>query len=220
MHDMHADLDTEAVDHAIAALAARQFGVVTRAQLATVGLQRGAIAHRLAVGRLHRLHSGVFAVGHRSPRREARWLAAVLACGPGAVLSHRSAASLWRIRDGESLRPDVTVPGSNGRGHPGITIHRSQLPPQDVTVEAGIPVTSPTRTVFDLERELTGDELVRAFRQAAVPGPLRSVRRARAPRPPPLAGTASPDQGPEDDPVRARGPHAGPLRPLQAPTPP
>src|SRR3954471_3094282 len=80
---------------AIAALAARQHGVVSRAQLAALGLGAGAIKHRLALGRLHPLYRGVYAVGHRSLRPEAWWLAAVLAAGPDAGLSHRSAAALW-----------------------------------------------------------------------------------------------------------------------------
>jgi hypothetical protein len=108
-----------------------------------------------------------YTVGHVAPRRETRWLAAVLACGPGAVLSHRSAATLWLFRKGEGWRPDVTIAPGERRKHPGITIHRSRLAPQDVTVHAGIAVTTPTRTVFDLERELDDDQvLARAVREA------------------------------------------------------
>jgi predicted transcriptional regulator of viral defense system len=159
-------LATAGVDHAIAALAARQFGVVTRAQLVTVGLAPRSIARRLANGRLHRLHAGVYAVGHQAQRREARWLAAVLACGEGAVLSHRSAATLWTIRDGEGPRPDITIPGTSGRRHPGIAIHHSPLQARDVTVHAGIPVTTPTRTVFDLAHVVNHDELTRTLKDA------------------------------------------------------
>src|SRR3954452_3288805 len=93
---------------AIAALAARQHGVVSRGQLAALGFGAGAIKHRLALGRLHPLYRGVYAVGHRSLRREAWWLAAVLAAGPDAVLSHRSAAALWGMRDTRRAAVEIT----------------------------------------------------------------------------------------------------------------
>jgi very-short-patch-repair endonuclease len=153
------------VDQAIAALASKQYGVLTRAQLLDVGLERSAIRRRLAAGRLHRLHAGVYAVGHRAPRREARWLAAVLAGGEGAVLSHRSAAALWRIREGEGSRPDVTVATRSGRRQPGVVLHRSQLADPDRSEYHGIPVTSPARTLVDLAHEVDQDELVRALRE-------------------------------------------------------
>jgi very-short-patch-repair endonuclease len=154
------------VDFAVAAIAGRQYGVVTRAQLVAIGLGRGAIERRLRSGRLHPLHHGVYAVGHVAPHRRAGWLAAVLACGDGAVLSHRSAASLWRIRDGQAFQPDVTVATRNGRrGHPGIVIHRSPLEPGERRVHLRIPVTSLTRTSIDLEHEVDDDDLVHALRE-------------------------------------------------------
>ena len=162
---MRASRAQAGVDHRIAALAARQYGVLTRSQLVGAGLERGAIAHRLATGRLHRLHPGVYAVGHSAPRRETRWLAAVLACGPGAVLSHRSAAALWRIREGEGARPDVTVATRNGRRPPGVVLHRSQLADRDRSHHEGIPVTSPARTLVDLAHKIDDDDLVRALRE-------------------------------------------------------
>jgi predicted transcriptional regulator of viral defense system len=131
------------VDHAIARLAATQYGIVTRVQLVAVGLDPRTIERRAAAGRLHRVHVGVYAVGHEAPRREARWLAAVLACGEGAVLSHRSAASLWTIREGQGPRPDVTVDTRNGRRHPGIAIHRAQLAPQDAASTPASPSPPP-----------------------------------------------------------------------------
>jgi very-short-patch-repair endonuclease len=166
MHGMHASGAQTATDHLIAAVAAKQYGLVTRAQLATAGLDRGAIARRLAAGRLHRLHHGFCAVGHRAPRRETRWLAAVLACGPGAVLSHRSAAALWRIHDAEGPWPDVTVATRNGRRPAAITVHRAQLDRPDRRRRAGIPVTSPARTLADLARQVDHPDLVRALREA------------------------------------------------------
>lgn len=90
----------------------------------------------------------------------------MLACGPGAVLSHRSAASLWRIREGEGPRPDVTTSSGSARRHPGIHVHRSSLAADDRVVHAGIPVTSPARTLVDLAHEVHPDEMVRALREA------------------------------------------------------
>src|SRR4030088_860250 len=86
------------VDAEVAALAERQHGVVARAQLDALGVGRGAVEHRLEEGRLHGLHRGVYAVGHRVIPREGHWMAAVLAMGSEAVLSHRSAAALWGMR--------------------------------------------------------------------------------------------------------------------------
>src|SRR5690348_9778204 len=87
-----------ALDWALAAIADAQYGVVTRSQLLEIGLGPDAVDRRLRRGHLRRVHPGTYAVGHRVLRSEGRWLAAVLACGPGAVLSHRSAAGLWDLR--------------------------------------------------------------------------------------------------------------------------
>ena len=106
----------------MAALATQQFGVVAARQL---GLDADAIRRRTASGRLFRIHRGVYAVGHLGLGQEARWLAAVLACGDHAVLSHRSAATFWGIRLGELFRPEVTT--EYDRRHPGITTHRGRL---------------------------------------------------------------------------------------------
>src|SRR5687768_3070443 len=89
---------SESPDVRLAARAAEQHGVVSRAQLLELGFSRRAIARRLASGRLHRRYAGVYAVGHDRLSREGRWMAAVLACGPDAVLSHRSAAALWGLQ--------------------------------------------------------------------------------------------------------------------------
>ena len=123
-------------DMELAALAARQYGVVARRQL---GFGQRAIDHRCRVGRLHRVHLGVYAVGHLGLGREARWLAAVLACGDEAVLSHRSAAALWGIRLGELFRPEITAPTL--KRHPGIASHRACLAAPDRTTHLRIPVT-------------------------------------------------------------------------------
>jgi very-short-patch-repair endonuclease len=106
----------------------------------------------------------VYAVGHLGLGQEAHWLAAVLACGDGAVLSHRSAATLWGIRLGELFRPEVTH--AEIRRLAGVTGHRSELADADRATHRGIPVTSPARTLVDLAHVLDHDELTRALREA------------------------------------------------------
>jgi very-short-patch-repair endonuclease len=139
------------LDGAIAALAERQHGVVTRAQLRRLGLSDDAVDTRVARGRLHRLHRGVFAVGHRVLGARGRWLAAVLACGPTAVLSHASAAALWELRASAAVIVDVTVPGSGGRRtRAGLRVHRARNVDGQTTTHDGIPVTTPARTILDL----------------------------------------------------------------------
>jgi very-short-patch-repair endonuclease len=122
---------------------------VARRQLQELGLGKDAIQHRIASGRLHRLHPGVYAVGHRLIPREGQWMAAVLACGPGAILSHWSAAALWMIRPNSRERIDVTV-AHRSRSSPSIRRHISVVPDDERTVEEGIPVTSVPRTILDL----------------------------------------------------------------------
>jgi hypothetical protein len=136
-------------DAAIAQVARRQHGVVGRQQLLELGLRRRAIEHRLAIGRLHLLHPGVYAVGYPLVPREGRWMAAVLACGPEAVLSHWSAAAFWGIRPNSRTRIDVTVPHRSRSSAP-IRRHISHVPIDEQTTEEGIPVTSVPRTIFDL----------------------------------------------------------------------
>ena len=102
------------LDSAIARIAARQHGNVTRAQLLEVGLRDGAIAYRGRHGRLHRVHPGVYSVGYRGTTPLARAMAAVLACGPGSVLSHRWAAGLWELSEFPRGSVDVTRPGCVG----------------------------------------------------------------------------------------------------------
>jgi predicted transcriptional regulator of viral defense system len=84
-------------DARVAAIAARQHGLITLTQLIQAGIRRSALSRRVGAGRLHRIHRGVYAVGHPGLSREGRWMAAVLACGDGAALSHRSAAELWDL---------------------------------------------------------------------------------------------------------------------------
>jgi very-short-patch-repair endonuclease len=160
-----AERQSRSEDAAIAALAAAQHGVVSRAQLVTLGLGHGAIDRRVARRRLHPVHRGVFAVGHTRLSRFGHWSAAVLALGPGAVLSHRSAAALWGIRDTSRRDVDVTA-ARQRRPRRGIEPHHIVLPADEVTVERGIPVTTPARTVLDLAVVLAPHQLERALHEA------------------------------------------------------
>jgi hypothetical protein len=135
-------------DARLAENAARQYGVVTIAQLAELGLDRWAVKRRVESGRLHRLHRGVYAVGHTAVSLRGRWLAAVLASGNGALLSHRSAAALWGMRPTSAPMIDVTVPPGNGhRTNDRIRVHRAR---REASVHLGIPVTSLRCTLDDL----------------------------------------------------------------------
>jgi predicted transcriptional regulator of viral defense system len=156
-------------DHAIAALALRQHGVVASWQLGELGLTGSAIRNRVASGRLHRVHRGVFAVGHASLTRNGRFMAAVLTCGPHAAASHRAAAALWDLGIRGSARIDVTSPGSTGRGRAGIRAHSAAtLSARDVTAVNGIPCTSLARTLLDIAEAATAREVERACNQAEV----------------------------------------------------
>jgi very-short-patch-repair endonuclease len=165
-------------ERVIARTASNQHGVITTRQLLGAGLHSSGITKRIKAGRLHRIHRGVYAVGHPRLSNEGRWMAAVLACGEGAVLSHRSAGELWRIlrprrRSEAGGRSDespvhVTVPGTGGRKrHRGISLHRSStLTSAASTRRDGIPVTSPARTLTDLRAVLSEAELAAATREA------------------------------------------------------
>ena len=168
-------------------LAARQHGVVSRPQLLELGLTDDRIRSSIRGGGLHRVHSGVYAVGYRADTREARWMAAVLACGPNAALSHFDAAALWAIHD--LLGPRVHVLTRWNRRGAGLWVHRARrLHPDDLTVERGIPVTSVARTLVDLTQLLGRDRLLRAMREAEFKRLLdhdaldAAVRRARGRR--------------------------------------
>ncbi len=141
--------------------------MVSRAQLLEFGVTRRGVEHRLAVGRLHVLHRGVYAVGHRVLSAKGHWMAAVLAGGPGAVLSHRSAAALWNIRPTARVRIDVTV-GRNRRPRRGIEFHRTELPQDEKTTHEGIPVTTVARTLVDLAATLDRARLEKALTQAEI----------------------------------------------------
>ena len=146
-------------------LAARQHGVVGRTQLGGCGIDDDGIARRVRKGALHRVHRGVYAVGYPSLTAHGRWMAAVLACGNGAVLSHLDAAALWKIYDGAGARVHVTAPSQ--RAVAGLWTHRARrLHAEDVTVHDLIPVTTVARTLVDLTDLLGRDRLLRAIREA------------------------------------------------------
>jgi hypothetical protein len=143
MRDSNATPDFRVVE-----IATKQHGIVTRRQLFEAGVKRQAISRRLESGRLHRLHPGVYAVGHTALGLHGRWLAAVLASGEGALLSHFSAAALWGMRSTSAPRIDVIVPPASGRRSTAtIRIRRGK---REGVEHLGIPVTSPRCTLDDL----------------------------------------------------------------------
>lgn len=152
----------------MARLASRQHGVVARRQLLALGFTRDAIKRRLAQGRLHRLHPGVYVVGRPQVSDHGRWNAAVLACGTGALLSHRSAASLWGLLHTEGAAVEVTAPGRHRHlTQPKIHLYQPRsLTDADRAIRNGIPVTSVARTLLDLAAVVSSQRLRHAFEQA------------------------------------------------------
>ena len=131
-----------------------------------LGLGSRAIDHRIADGRLHPLHYGVYAVGHPLVSRTGAWMAAVLAAGPCAVLSHHAAAALWGIRETRRSTPDVIAPRRVDR--PRMNARRIALPPDEATLHRGIPVTTPARTLLDLAETLNRHQLEAAITEAEI----------------------------------------------------
>jgi very-short-patch-repair endonuclease len=161
-------MHTNGADRRVIAIAARQHALVTARQLAAAGLGSRSIAHRVAQGRLRRYHRGVYLVASL-PAPLTPEMAAVLACGPAAVLSHHSAAALWGIRTKPESDPDVTVIGRRARARAGVNVHRTRHhDPQDRTTRHGIPVTTPARTLLDLAPLLPQSHFDRALEQAQV----------------------------------------------------
>ena len=133
-------------------------------QLLALGLSYQDIYYRARMGRLHRIHRGVYAVGYRKLTRYGHWMAAVLAYGPDALLSYRSAAALWSIGPG-FWKYEVTTRDAR-RSRKGFRAHTATLHPEDVTTHDGIPVTSVARTILDLAAYLNRDALTRAIEDA------------------------------------------------------
>ncbi len=169
------------LDLRLADLASRQHGVVHRRQLLALGVRPAGVGRRVRAGRLHPVHRGVYAVGPCDLGRDGRWLAAVLACGEDAVLSHGTAAALWGLRRAQGPVIDVAVPASGGRNAPaGVRLHRVRALGRADTHRLGsLPVTTPERTLEDLAAELAPAELARAVDAAAARGlltrPLRTT---------------------------------------------
>ena len=160
---MDRQVPTDPFDRRVGELARRQHGVVDRAQLLALGLSRDAIEGRVKRGSLHSVHRGVYAVGHLALSRNGRFMAAVLACGEGAALSHFSAAVLWRILDVGGL---IHVTAETQRKCRGVVVHHAPLQGERVRRE-GIVVTTPARTLVDLADVVTTRRtLERAFDEA------------------------------------------------------
>jgi very-short-patch-repair endonuclease len=150
-------------------LVGRQQGVITHGQLTTIGVGRRTIDRWLSSGRLRRVHRDIYAFGPRPLTKRGKWLAAVLALGPRAFLSHRSAAALWGLaRD----RPRVDVNAPRGRQvrpgrASGIKVHRCKFEPDEVTMRDGIPVSTVARTLFDFAEWSQPYELKSAWDEAS-----------------------------------------------------
>ena len=161
----------ESPDARVALRAAEQDGVVSLAQLRGCGLSSDAITTRVRSGRLHRLYRGVYAVGHPGISVRGHLRAAVLVCGPSAVLSHFSAAVFWGLVEHADRLPQVTVADGSGRAIAGVRVHRRPaLPTADVWTRSAMRVTSPGRTLLDIAADLTEQELRRTVRRAQVEG--------------------------------------------------
>lgn len=144
-----------------------QHDLVTRCQLLELGYSSKAVQHRLAKGRLHPVGRGVYAVGTPNLTRHARWMAAVLSCGPGAALSHESAAALLEIRPDRGGDIEVSVPAYVSRRARGVVVHRrTRRGPWEVAAYQGIPTTSPVCTLVDLATRLGRAQLEAAVNEA------------------------------------------------------
>jgi Protein of unknown function (DUF559)/Transcriptional regulator, AbiEi antitoxin len=156
---------------AIVAQGERQHDVVTLSQLQFLGLGKAAVAKRAKEGRLYRVHRGVYAVGRPYLTQRGRWMAAVLAYGPRAVLSHRSAAALHGLRPDNRPKSDVTVAGPSAKSRPTIDVHASRtLTRADITTVDRIPCTTVARTLVDLGDDVDQQAVERAVGQAEVLG--------------------------------------------------
>jgi hypothetical protein len=156
-------------ESALLQLAERQHGVVSVSQLHDIGFPYSTVRARAAVRRLCRIHQGVYALGRPDLSVKGRWMAAVLACAPGAFLSHVAAAALHTIRATAASLIDVTITRPHLPSRPGLRVHsRTELTAADVTEAGGIPVTSVPRTLLDLATVLSPPQLERACEQAVL----------------------------------------------------
>ncbi len=162
--------DQPPLEARLVGLGARQHGVVSLDQLRYLGLSDSAVRNRAAADRLHRIHQGVYAVVPLELlSSDGRFIAAVFACGPGAVLSHRSAAALHGLRRTDRSKIDVTIPQRSPRKHAGIDVHRSTtLAPCDITLVHNLPCTTIARTLLDLAEVIDQRGVERACDQAEI----------------------------------------------------
>ena len=153
---------------AVAKRAARQHGRISARQLRDAGVDKRRTHRWVAQGRLHRVHHGVYAVGHLARSTQADYMAAILTC-VGAVVSHRAAAYLLKLLRGAAPPPQITVPTTADRRRRGIIIHRVRaLHPRDVMRIDGIRVTNVPRTLLDLAPHLEPEDLAKACHEAWV----------------------------------------------------
>jgi very-short-patch-repair endonuclease len=152
----------------LARIAARQLGVVTHTQLYDLGFTYWQIRRRLDLGRLHRVHHNVYAVGHPRLISQAHLVAAFLSVGPRSFLSHRTAAAVWGLRAVNTHDIELTLPGSGGRRHTGLTVHRTRTEPHahDVRVQGQLRVSSIVRMLVELAPRETPAELARLITTA------------------------------------------------------
>lgn len=179
-------------DAAVAWVADHQLGLITTPQLHVAGVRRGSVEWRLATGTLHRRHRGVYLVGHAIPVPGAVELAAVLACGKRAFVSHRSAAALWRLASPPAGEVDLTVVARGCRSREGLRVHRVQsLGEADCGKCRGIPVTTPACTLIDFASISSREEAERAIAEALALKLLTEPQiRAAIDRSPTRAGVA------------------------------
>ncbi|HEX2125138.1 MAG TPA: hypothetical protein VHF45_01095 [Thermoleophilaceae bacterium] len=160
-------MQSRTVEREMARIGRGAHGVVTRSGLFGAGITASEIEHRLRVGSLIRVHPGVYRVGHSAPSLEARYLAAVLSCGDGALLCGRAAGHLFGVLKGLAPPPEVMAPTE--RRVEGVTTRRSRaMDPRDAATWRGIPVTTLPRTLVDLAAVLDKDELARTCHEAGV----------------------------------------------------
>jgi hypothetical protein len=154
------------VEEILGRIARRQHGVVTRKQLLDAGISKEEIRRRIRKGTLLVVHRGVYRVGHKAPSIEARYHAAVLACGEGAVLSGQAAGYLWGLLKGTAPPPEVTAP--TNRKVKGVRTRRARRRETEATTRYGVPITTVPRTLVDLSSLLQLEDLARACHEAGV----------------------------------------------------
>jgi hypothetical protein len=161
--------ERDGAERRLAEVSTRQGGIVSLDQLRDLGLSDSAVMDRAGRGGLHRIYHGIYTVGHRSIGRAALLRAATLACGDGAVISHAAAAAFWGIRDKWPVSIDVIVRCEQGRKIDGIRARRCRYPNhEEITLRAGVPCTTPSRTLVDMAGSFGTPSLRRSVERAAV----------------------------------------------------